>query len=64
MTEPVAEAYEAVEKGHMSERDFRDFTFLNPRPAPRRPQPRLLRRHRLRSRGRRRAKIPSSEREH
>ncbi len=30
MTEPVAEAYEAVEKGHMSERDFREFTFLNP----------------------------------
>jgi predicted TIM-barrel fold metal-dependent hydrolase len=30
MTEPVAEAYEAVEKGHMTERDFREFTFLNP----------------------------------
>ena len=30
MTEPVAEAYEPVEKGHMSERDFRELTFLNP----------------------------------
>jgi len=30
ITEPVAEAYELVERGIVSERDFRDFTFLNP----------------------------------
>ena len=30
MEEIAAEAYEAVEKGAMSEEDFRDFTFTNP----------------------------------
>ena len=30
MAAPVHEAYEAVERGTMSERDFRDFTFTNP----------------------------------
>ena len=29
MTEPIPEAYEAVERGRMSERDFRDFAFAN-----------------------------------
>ena len=30
MTEPVAEAYELVESGRITEGDFREFTFLNP----------------------------------
>jgi predicted TIM-barrel fold metal-dependent hydrolase len=30
MTEPVAEAYELVEKGVIGEREFRELTFLNP----------------------------------
>jgi len=30
MTEPVAEAFELVERGVISERDFRDLTFANP----------------------------------
>ena len=30
MTEPIAEAYELVERGVITERDFRDLTFLNP----------------------------------
>ena len=30
MTEPVAEAYELVEHGVITERDFRDLTFVNP----------------------------------
>jgi hypothetical protein len=29
MTEPIPEAYEAVERGRMSVRDFRDFSFVN-----------------------------------
>jgi Amidohydrolase len=29
MTEPLAEAYEQVEHGHLSDQDFRDFTFAN-----------------------------------
>lgn len=29
MTEPIAEAYEAVERGTLEERDFRDFAFAN-----------------------------------
>ncbi len=29
MTEPVAEAYELVESGSITEDDFRKFTFLN-----------------------------------
>jgi hypothetical protein len=30
MTEPVAEAFELVEHGVITERDFRDLTFVNP----------------------------------
>jgi hypothetical protein len=30
MTEPVAEAYELVERGLVTEHDFRDLTFVNP----------------------------------
>ncbi len=30
MTEPVAEAYELLEHGRITARDFREFTFLNP----------------------------------
>jgi hypothetical protein len=30
MTEPIAEAYELVEHGVITERDFRDLTFVNP----------------------------------
>jgi predicted TIM-barrel fold metal-dependent hydrolase len=30
MTEPVADAYELVERGRITENDFREFTFLNP----------------------------------
>jgi hypothetical protein len=30
MTEPVAEAYELVEKGLITDRDFRELTFVNP----------------------------------
>ena len=30
MTEPVAEAFELVERGVITERDFRDLTFVNP----------------------------------
>ena len=30
MTEPVAEAFELVEDGVISDRDFRDLTFVNP----------------------------------
>ena len=30
MTEPVAEAYELVEHGVITERDFRELTFVNP----------------------------------
>ena len=30
MTEPVEEAYELVEHGIISERDFRELTFVNP----------------------------------
>ena len=30
MTEPVEEAYELVEHGLIGEREFREFTFLNP----------------------------------
>jgi predicted TIM-barrel fold metal-dependent hydrolase len=30
MTEPVADAYELVERGRISEDDFREFAFLNP----------------------------------
>jgi hypothetical protein len=30
MREVVAEAYELVEKGLLSEEDFRDFVFVNP----------------------------------
>jgi len=30
MTEPVAEAYELIETGRITEDDFREFTFLNP----------------------------------
>jgi len=30
MTEPVAEAYELVERGVISEGDFRELTFVNP----------------------------------
>ena len=29
MTEPVEEAYELVEHGHVDESQFREFTFLN-----------------------------------
>ncbi len=29
MTDPIPEAYEAVERGRMSARDFRDFSFVN-----------------------------------
>jgi hypothetical protein len=30
MTEPVAEAFELVERGTITERDFRDLTYVNP----------------------------------
>ena len=30
MTEPVAEAYELVERGVITDGDFRDLTFVNP----------------------------------
>ncbi len=30
MTEPVEEAFELVEHGVITERDFRDLTFVNP----------------------------------
>ena len=30
MTEPIAEAYELVEHGVITEREFRELTFLNP----------------------------------
>jgi hypothetical protein len=29
LTDPLAEAYELVEHGHLSEEDFRDFAFTN-----------------------------------
>ena len=46
MTEPVAEAYELVEHGVITERDFRDLTFVNPVRLHAGPEPRLLRRAR------------------
>ncbi len=48
MTEPVAEAFELVEHGVITERDFRDLTFVNPVRLHAGPNPDVLRGHGLR----------------
>ena len=45
MTEPVAEAFELVEHGVITERDFRDLTFVNPVRLHAGAEPSVLRRH-------------------
>ena len=45
MTEPVAEAYELVEHGVITERDFRDLTFVNPVRLHAGAEPAVLRGH-------------------
>jgi hypothetical protein len=42
MTEPIAEAYELVEHGVITERDFRDLTFVNPVRLHAGPNPRFF----------------------
>ena len=54
MTEPVAEAYELVEHGVITERDFRDLTFVNPVRLHAGPEPEFFDGHGLRHCGRRR----------
>ena len=56
MTEPVAEAYELVERGVITDGDFRDLTFVNPVRLHATRQSRLLRGNRVRGRGRDRAR--------
>ena len=42
MTEPIAEAYELVEHGVITDRDFRDLTFVNPVRLHAGPNPRFF----------------------
>ena len=51
-TEVLEEAYELVEDGHITEHDFREFTFSNVVQLYRGMNPYVLRRHRRRGRGR------------
>ena len=52
MTEPVAEAYELVEHGVITERDFRDLTFVNPVRLHAGPNPEFFDGHGVRGGGR------------
>ena len=45
MSDVIAEAYEMVEEGIMTEEDFRDFVFANPVKLWTAAQSRLLQRH-------------------
>ena len=51
MTEPIAEAYELVEHGVITERDFRDLTFVNPVRLHAGAEPAVLRGHGVRGIG-------------
>ena len=54
MRDPLPEAYELVEDGHITADNFRDFTFTNAVRAVGHAEPALLRRHPRRQGSRRR----------
>ena len=56
MRDPLPEAYELVEDGHITADNFRDFTFANAVQAVGHAEPEVLRRHARRQRSRRRAR--------